>query len=231
MASSRRPRAPADPEDTAFLLRVSPYGEADAVVRLFTARSGVVSAIGKRARRRMVLEPFHTLSVSLARGSGELSSLRSAQIAHARVALLGRADAMDAAGTCTRWTRSLAPEHTPEPVVFAALERAFDAFDRGESDPRAVQASFGLVLLEALGFGLELAACARCGRPRPAGRAALLAGRQGGVVCATCRGGAEALFVEIAGPALDEVLGDRWCASALALLGVVTTAVEARAER
>ena len=224
-------RAPADADDAAFVLRVSPYGEADAVVRLLTARNGVVSAIGKRARKRMVLEPFHTLSVSLARGSGELSSLRSAQISRARVALLGRAEAMDVAGTCTRWTRALSPEHTPEPVVFAALERVLDLLDLGEAEPPSAQASFGLVLLDALGFGLELSACARCGKPRPKGRAALLAGRQGGVVCVSCRAGVETGFVEIAGAVLDELIGDPWSARAVALASVVGAAVDARAER
>ena len=213
------------------MLRVSPYGESDAVVRLLTTRSGVVSAMGKRARKRMILEPFHTLTVSLARGSGELLSLRGAQIARPRVGLLSRAEAMEAAGACTRWTRSLAPEHASEPRVFASLERALDALDLGDEDPRAVQTSFGLALLEALGFGLELSGCARCGRPRPPTRGALLSGRQGGVVCASCRGGAEVGFVEIAGGVLDEVLRDPWRASAVALASVVTGAVELRAER
>lgn len=228
--ASRRFRAPSrapEPEDEAFVLRVSPYGESDAVVRLLTRTRGVLSALGRRARRRMVLEPFHTLRVTLAHGNGELLSLRAAEVAKARVGLLSRADALAAAGTCVRWARSLCPEHTPEPGVFAGLERVLDALDEG-APPAPLEAAFGLVLLEAVGFALELSACARCGRPRPSGKAALLSGRQGGVVCATCRGGVSGGFSEVPGGVLDQALADPW-ALADGLLGpVVASAVEAR---
>lgn len=229
MASSRS-RAPSrapEPEDEAFVLRVSPYGESDAVVRLLTRTRGVVSALGRRARRRMVLEPFHTLRVSLAQGGGELLSLRAAEVSRARVGLLSRAEALTVAGACVRWARSLCPEHTPEPEVFAGLGRALDALDQG-APPAPLEVAFGLVLLEAVGFALELSACARCGRPRPSGKAALLSGRQGGVVCASCRGGVQGGFTEVAGAILDQADSDPWGLSDGVLGPIVATAVEAR---
>lgn len=217
----------AEPEDRAFVLRVSPYGESDAVVKLLTERRGIVSAIGKRAKRRMVLEPFHTLRVSLAKGGGELYSLRAAEVGRARIGLLSRAEALDAAGVCTRWTRSLCPEHTEEKVVFAALERALDMLDVGAA-VAPLETAFGLVLLESLGFALELDGCARCGRPRPRGKAALLAGRHGGVVCAACRAGSEAGYTEIAGAVLDLAADDPWALRDGGLAPIVAAAVEAR---
>ena len=187
-------RAPAL-SDRAMVLRISPYGESDSVVLLFTAREGVTPALARRARSAstkrlaMVLEPFHTLTVELQRSSGELSSLKSATLATARTPLLERPERLDAAGLATRWTRALAPAHVPEPEVFAALETALDAFADGHHI-EGVLATFGLLLLEALGYGLELSACARCARERPAGRAAYVSGAQGGVLCESCRRGA-----------------------------------------
>lgn len=198
---------PAGPADRALVLRVSPYGEADLVVTLLTARDGVVPAIAKRARaatakRKIVVEPFHTLTVEIAPGGGELAHLRASTLDVARTSLLENAAAMEIAGTATRWTRSLSPQRTPEPEVFDALESLLDALAEGAPHDGAL-ATFGLRLLDALGYGLELAACARCARPRPAGKSAFLNARGGGVVCESCRFG----LADDAAPFPGEFLG------------------------
>jgi DNA repair protein RecO (recombination protein O) len=222
--------------DRALVLRVSSYGEADAIVSLLTQRNGVVSAIAKRARaggrRRVVLEPFHTLAVELAAGNGELWSLRSSTIERARIALLDDGARLEVAGEAMRWIRVLSPARTPEPEVFAAaivlLDRLAELGSNGGS-PEGSLAAFGLELLDALGYALELSACARCARPRPTGRAAYLLGRAGGVLCETCRRG-----VTGSAPLLDGVLLDRLAADPqleeAALLPVVREAIEARAQ-
>lgn len=203
-------RAPAL-SDRALLLRVSPYGESDVVVSLFTARDGVTPALARRARtsspkkQAMVLEPFHTLSVELQRTNGELSILKTATLAVARTALLEAQARLDAAGLATRWTRALSPAHVAEPEVFAALEGALDALADGRH-VEGVLATFGLALLELLGYGLELSACARCGRERPSGRAAYVSGGQGGVLCESCRRGATLQVPLIAGAVLDQAV-------------------------
>lgn len=211
-------RAPGAP-DRAFVLRVSPYGESDAIVAFLTERAGVVSAIAKRARassgrRALVLEPFHTLAIELAPSSGELASLRSATIQTARPALLESAERLDAAGTVTRWVRALSPTRVPEPVVFAALEHALDRLCE-EPRPERVATAFGLELLEALGYGIELRGCARCARPRPEGRPAYVSGAGGGVVCETCRRGVAFDAPLVPGATLDRVASDAWAALAL----------------
>lgn len=230
-------RAPSAP-DRAFVLRVSPYGESDAITSLLTERAGVVSAIAKRARassgrRALVLEPFHTLSVELAATSGELVSLRSATIATARPTLLESAERLDAAGIATRWVRALSPSRVPEPAVFASLEHALDRLVDG-APPDRVTTAFGLELLETLGYGLELRGCARCARPRPEGRPAYVSGASGGVVCEACRRGVAFDAPLVAGAVLDRLAGDPWASLSLspddaaAAARVVRDAIAAR---
>lgn len=213
-------RAPAVP-DRAFVLRVSPYGDADAVVQLLTERGGVLGALSRRARapsakRTIVLEPFHTLAVEVQATSGELSNLKSATIATARTALLEDPARLDAAGLATRWTRALSPAHVPEPEVFAALEQVLDDLNdvHSHATPVAIESAltaFGLTLLDALGYGLELSGCARCARSRPEGRAAYVSGAGGGVACETCRRGATPISGAtqlVSGALLDRVMHD-----------------------
>ncbi len=204
-------RAPAA-SDRALVLRVSPYGDADAVVQLLTEKGGALAALAKRARastakRTLILEPFHTLAVELSSTSGELSLLRTATIATARTALLEDGTRLELAGVATRWARALLPPKVPEPEVFAGLERLLDELAVGR--PQAVLA-FGLLLLDALGYGLELSGCARCARARPAGRAAFVSGVGGGVLCESCRRGVTIDAPLISGSALDALTEDRW---------------------
>jgi len=206
-------RAPAT-SDRAFLLRVSPYGDADAVVHLLTEKAGAVAAIAKRARasstkKSWVLEPFHTLTIELSPTSGELAILRAATIERARTALLDDAARLDAAGLATRWTRALTPARVPEPEVFAAMETFLDALASGAAETAAVSA-YGLLLLDALGYGLELSACARCAKPRPTGRAGHVSGPSGGVLCEACRRGAALDAPVVAGELLDRIAHDPW---------------------
>ncbi len=203
-------KRPPPRRDRAFLLRVSPYGEDDAIVSLFGERSGLLSALARHARARrgrspMVLDPFHTLGVELVAGAGELSSLRAAVIDVARARLLESADAMERAGTGSRWARELSPPHAPEPAVFAALERLYDGLERGQDGVVAL-ARFGLALLGALGWGLELGRCVRCGQARPPGRAAFVSAAASGVVCRACGGG------QRGADAIDGALLDRLAA-------------------
>jgi len=230
---------PAAAADRALVLRVGAYGEADLVVTLLCARDGVVPAIAKRARaatnkRRMIVEPFHTLRVEIAPGGGDLAHLRASSIAVARTALLENAAALEIAGIATRWTRLLSPLRTPEPEVFEALESLLDALVECAPHDGAL-ATFGLRLLDALGYGLELSACARCAKPRPKGRAAYVTAQGGGVICDACRFGVAGDEPPLPGDLLDAVGRDPVAATtasaddAAELLRIVRAAVDFRA--
>ena len=224
------------------MLRVAPYGESDAVVTLLTLRDGVVPAIARHARaaspkRRTIVEPFHTLLVEIAPGGGELSHLRSSSIAVARAALLEDARALEIAGTATRWARLLSPPRAPEPEVFESLESLLDALvEKAPSSTNdGALATFGLRLLDALGYGLELSACARCARPRPAGRAAYVSAQSGGVTCDACRFGVAGEEPPLPGELLDAVARDPSAATnappeqASEMLRIVRAAIDLRA--
>jgi DNA repair protein RecO len=227
-------RAPGVP-DHALVLRVSPYGDADAVVQMLTARTGAVAALARRARaatgkRTLILEPFHTLAVELTDTAGDLSILRSSTIAIARTPLLEDATRLDAAGVATRWARALLPQRVAEPEVFAALERLLDELSVGKLEALS---AFGLILLDTLGYGLELAGCARCARARPAGRAAYVSGVGGGVLCESCRRGVTIDAPLLSGAALDALTADQWAELPLddrpLIARVVREAMEQRA--
>lgn len=235
------------------MLRVAPYGESDAVVTLLTERDGVVAAIAKRARagsskRGWILEPFHTLAVEIAPGAGELAHLRASSIAVARASLLEDSAALETAGIATRWVRLLCPPRAAEPEVFLALGELLDALvdalvdGARNANERATSpstdgtlAAFGLRLLDALGYGLELLACARCARPRPKGRAAFVTAQSGGVLCEACRLGSATDEPPLPGDLLDAVGSDPSNAASAApeaaaeLLRVVRLAVDLRA--
>ncbi|GAC1596599.1 MAG: hypothetical protein NVS3B20_19790 [Polyangiales bacterium] len=226
-------------------MRVSPYGESGAVVTVFTERAGITPALAKHARSTsprkssLVLEPFHTLTIEVASGSGELSILRSSQIEVARDALLTNSRALETAGLACRWARTLLPARVPEATAFAALSLHLDRLvaslgnvDSGSLDLtgtvvatvenplvdasadssavpyeehrfNAVLAAYGLSLLETLGYDLSFAACARCARPRPKGRAGYVSASVGGVVCESCRGEVASSEVLFSGQFLD----------------------------
>jgi DNA repair protein RecO (recombination protein O) len=226
----------------AFLLRASPHGDADVVVTLLTEQHGVVAAIGKSARRpsakkSWVLEPFHSLSVELVVGRGELWTLRSASLATARLGLLADVERLELAGRAMRWARELLPRQEPEPLVFEAMERMLDRLDGERAlDPRGPVLAFGLMLLEALGYGLSLDACARCASPRPPGRRAYLDPLAGGVLCDRCRSGLERTDAPFSGAlldglavALEATIDGATGAERAALLAVVSASCDARA--
>jgi DNA repair protein RecO (recombination protein O) len=189
-----------------------PYRDADLVVTLFTEEAGAVAAMARGARRSAkrlgALEPFHGLSVSLEDRGGDLMALRESRVLRVRGGLVASLDAVDAAGIAMRWTRHLLPPRTPEPEAYALATTFLDALDEG-APARAELAAFGLRLLFAVGYGLDLGACVRCGRPCPPGRAALVDAARGGLVCQSCGGAARALSGEERASALALMAGER----------------------
>jgi DNA repair protein RecO (recombination protein O) len=191
---SRRLKVPHRTE--ALLLRQVTYGEADVIVTLLTRDLGKVSAMARNLRRAkprptVVLEPIHTLLVALDESPGvEMMVLREARLERVRHRLTRRLDALDAAGQGLRWVRALAPPRAPEPGIWVEIENFLDLLDGdGPQPPERVElAGLGLRLLRGVGYGFELRACARCGKPCPPGSPARFDPRQGGLICTACGG-------------------------------------------
>ncbi len=192
----------------ALLVRKAPFGEADAIVTLFTEERGMVSAVARSAlkssKRFPSLEPMHLLRVGLdERAGAEIGVLAEAEIARTRLALTADLARLEAAGHALRWVRRAAPPHTPEPALWAVINTFLDDLDvapgvEGQSPgptpptPEARLAGLGLRLLVAIGWGLDLERCVRCGRPCGSS-SAFVDPAQGGLVCRAC-GGARLLL-------------------------------------
>ena len=100
---------------------------------------------------------------------------------------------MDAAGQALRWLSKTLPQHTADPELWEVITDTLDRLDRDPLDagqsPRTLLARFGLRLIRALGWGLELHRCVRCERLCEEGRSARLDPIRGGLVCRRCGGG------------------------------------------
>lgn len=183
----------------ALLVRSAPFGDADVIVTFLTEARGVVSAVARSARKSAkrfpALEPMHLLRVGLEERTGaDLLSLAESAIVRPRLGIVQDLERLEAAGAALRWARRAAPPHTPEPALWQEINAFLDQLDApGARSPRALLAGAGLRLLSAIGWGLELARCVRCGRACEPGASACLDAAEGGLICRAC-GGARLLL-------------------------------------
>lgn len=178
------------------MLRRVDYGESDLVLTLFTESLGRVSALARgarKSRRRFggVLEPMHTLEVTLDERSGsELGILREAKIVRPRSGVISSLERLDAAGRALGWVRRAAPPKTPEPALWTALEQLLDRL-ADESDPTPARqrlAESGLCFLIAFGWGIDFERCVRCAKTAAPEQTAAIDPARGGLVCQSCGG-------------------------------------------
>lgn len=180
----------------ALLVRKVPFGDADAIVTFFTEERGILSALARSAmkssKRFPSLEPMHLLHVGLdERAGAELGVLAEAAIARTRLVLTANLARLEAAGHALRWVRRAAPPNTPEPALWAVINAFLDDLDLVGDDPTptARLAGLGFRLLGAIGWGLDLERCVRCGRDCGGSASAFVDPAEGGLVCRACGGG------------------------------------------
>jgi DNA repair protein RecO (recombination protein O) len=182
----------------AVVLRSIRFAEADCVLHLYTLERGRVGAIAKGVRKTKSrfgarLEPFSHAELLLHEGSGELHTVRGAELvrAHDRSRTDGYRLAVGHIGL--EAMLRLFVEQEPNAPAFHALTRFLDLLDDVESplpaqpalDPLAL--SFQLKLLWLSGYLPHLAGCASCGEERPL---VGFSAQAGGGVCAECGNGA-----------------------------------------
>jgi DNA repair protein RecO (recombination protein O) len=151
-----------DWSDEGIFLGAKPLGEANAVAELFTLGHGRHLGLvrGGRSRRlRPLLQPGNRLRVTWrARLSEHLGGFNLELIeAHAARAL-DDAAALAAIGSLAGLARLL-PERDPHPQLYAAALHVIAAFDAPRLWP-ALLVRWELLLLQDLGFGLDLGECA-----------------------------------------------------------------------
>jgi len=154
-----------DWSDEGIFLGAKPLGEANAVAELFTLGHGRHLGLvrGGRSRRlRPLLQPGNRLRVTWrARLSEHLGGFNVELIdAHAARAL-DDAAALAAIGSLAGLARLL-PERDPHPQLYADALHVIGAFDAPRLWP-ALLVRWELLLLQELGFGLDLSECAATG--------------------------------------------------------------------
>jgi DNA repair protein RecO (recombination protein O) len=184
---------PPEYETEAVVLRGVRYGEADTVLALLTLTHGRLGAIAKGARRPRSrlggrLQPGVRLRVALARGRGDLDTVRGAHVVEANAGLWSHGYRLRAAGCVLEAALRVLPEREESPAAYHLLARALAllaAAPAGPSPPRLDPLVLGVQakLLVASGLLPRLDACAVCGAPPPLPR---LSARMGCALCAIC---------------------------------------------
>ncbi len=173
LASSRHAKVRAMSQVTltqAIVLRVTDYGEADRIVTLLTERHGKVSALArgaKKSRKRFgaALGLFGCGEASLR----ERSDLWILEELHAQRGFLRLGQELGRFGHACyvcELCQHLCPPHEPEPQVYAllcAFLQRLDDLPLSDRPSVSPLRSFELRLLDAVGLGLSLRACAACG--------------------------------------------------------------------
>ncbi len=198
-------------------MRKVPFGDADVMVTFFTESRGILSAVARAAlrssRRFPSLEPMHLLRVAIDERPGdEVGLLTEASLSRTRLGLTSDLAKLEAAGRALRWVRAASPPHTPEPAVWVEINELLDALDAPSTAaspiPAARVAAMGLRLLAAIGWGLDLERCVRCGRPCDPGANAYVDAAAGGLVCRACGGSRSLLGAARRAHLLDALHGD-----------------------
>lgn len=164
-----------------LLLAVRPHGETSAIIQVLTRGHGRHAGLvkgGRTPRLRAVLQPGAQLLVDwrarltehLGHCRVELVTARAAALMEARAALA----AFNAVGALLV---AFLPERQPEPAIYDETVALADALAAAAPDWPARYARWELALLGALGYGLDLGACAVTGAAEGLGYVSPRSGR------------------------------------------------------
>ncbi|WP_116132555.1 DNA repair protein RecO [Tropicimonas sp. IMCC34043] len=154
-----------DWRDEGALLSARPHGETSAIVEVFTAlhgrHAGVVRG-GSSRKLAAVLQPGTQVAVEWhARLEDHIGSFRVEPLRARTNAASDRRSLFALGSACALLAFSL-PEREPQPPLYAATQYLLDALGQDQGWP-GLYLLWELGLLETLGFGLDLSACAVSG--------------------------------------------------------------------
>lgn len=184
---------------SAFVLRVSDFGESDRIVTLLTLLHGKVSALArgaKTSRRRFgaALGLFGYGEATLREKRGDLWILEELHSQRGFVRLGQELGRFGHASYACELCLQLCPPHAPEPLVYRLLFSLLTQLDELPLSFRpAIEPlrAFELRILDAVGLGLSLRQCATCGAEVPMRPYVPFDIPRGGVHCPnTCFGAA-----------------------------------------
>jgi DNA repair protein RecO (recombination protein O) len=154
--------------DSAIVLSTRPHGENGVILELLTREHGRHLGLvrgGTSRRVRPTLQPGNTLDVHWRARIAEHLGSYTAELSKARAgALMDGRDCLAGLNAFTAMAGAVMPEREAHPPVFAVGEILLDAMmNSGLLHWLALYARWEAGLLEALGFGLDLAECAATG--------------------------------------------------------------------
>src|SRR5690242_6055808 len=173
------------------------FGESDRLVDFYSRDHGKMRGIARRARRPRsrfgsALELF-TLGelVFFDGGRSELMQVDHFDIVRPLVGVREHLDRLGQAVWSVEVIARLSADRDPQRALFGLLARMLEAME-GSRRPARVAVCFGLRAVDLLGHRPRIDRCMSCGRPHPFDDPALDV-TAGGLVCAACRPGADAI--------------------------------------
>lgn len=153
--------------DQGILLSSRPHGESAAIIEVFTPAHGRHAGVVRGgASRRMapMLQPGAQLDLTWRARLQEHIGTFTAELARSRAAA-SMGDRLSLAGlnAVTALLLFCLPEREPHPQLYARTEALLDLLESRDIWPLAYL-RWELALLEEMGFGLDLSACAVTGR-------------------------------------------------------------------
>jgi len=180
--------------DTALVIRVGKFKEADQWVRLLTVNRGLVTAFafgGSRSRKRFAgcLDLFNLLEVMAATSkTGSYLNLVETSLLEGPDRLRRDWQRQGLAMNCIRFLEKLGQSLDNSQATFNLTRQLFSLLENSEQYPALTSILFRFRLASEQGFRLDLANCARCGEPLAWHKNVALQVSRGKALCGKCAG-------------------------------------------
>jgi DNA repair protein RecO (recombination protein O) len=187
----------------ALILQAFPYSDTSKILRIYTLRHGLRSAIAKGALRPKsrfggMLEPFTEGDALLYLKEGhDLHTLSGFDLLRSRQSLGRDLIAFAGASLLAELLLRFGTEE-PHPALYEVMSHSLDTI-ANSSQPQTEQAVLSGVWLvvSLLGYQPELDACVTCGRALDPQQSTRFHAAAGGVACANCRPHGRALEASV----------------------------------
>lgn len=176
--------------DTAIVLRVGRFREADIWLRLLTRRHGLVSAFafgGSHSRKRFCgcLDLFNELQIrTKITRNGQYLALQESTLLNGPRRLRTDRNRLGMFMNCVWFMETLGIPSDNASNVFSTLLEMLSLLETAENVPQALPLLFRLRLASDLGYAPAFSACSACGRQDPPGARFLIS--EGTLMCGDC---------------------------------------------
>lgn len=154
-----------DWQDEGMLLFMRPHGETSAIIEMFTAAHGRHAGVvrgGASRRMAAILQPGTQLSLTWRARLDDHIGTYAVEPLQSRAALLSDRLGLATLGSVCALLRAALPEREPHPRLWAATIRLCDALIAAPGS-LVDYLHWEVMLLEEIGFGLDLSGCAVTG--------------------------------------------------------------------